>query len=311
MEVRRITSKEYKNLFPQPFSIFNSVEFAELNKGKCIGLHYLVFHESKTRLGIILGETGDMLLSPFSASYGGFSSNTAVPLQYYDEACLCLKDYAISIGKHIRIILPPPLYDELDNVKTFRALMSAGATIESIDYNHHFNLSQFEHYEQLVDSKTRNKLHKSLTLGLQFLKLDSTNPDEVARAYEVIHINHIRRGHPLRMSFQNVLDTIRIIPADFFIVTDKEGTDIAAAQIFHTSRETVQVIYWGDIPDYPQLHSMNFLSYKVFEYYYNAHSSVRTIDIGISTEDGSPNYGLCEFKENVGCLASTRFTLRL
>ena len=311
MTIRRISAKEYKSLFPQPFSIFNSVEFAELNKGKCIDLHYLAFHESKTRLGIILGETDDMLLSPFSASYGGFSSNTAVPLQYYDEACLCLRDYTHSIGKKIRITLAPPLYDELDNVKTFRALMSAGANIESIDYNHHFNLSQFERYEELVDSKTRNKLHKSLTLGLQFHKLDSKNHDEVARAYEVIRINHIRRGHPLKMSLQNVLDTIKVIPADFFIVTDQEGTDIAAAQIFHTSPHTCQVIYWGDVPDHPQLHSMNFLSYKVFEYYYNAHSSVKTIDIGISTEDGTPNYGLCEFKENVGCLATTRFTLTL
>lgn len=310
MEVKRITAKEYGDLFPHPFSMFNSVEFSELNRAKCLDVHYLIFLNNKIRLGIILGETDDMLKSPFSASYGGFSFNTAVPLQYYDEACLKLKEYAGSIGKSLRITLAPPLYDELDNAKTFRALMSAGATIESIDYNHHFDLAQFDHYEELVDSKTRNKLRTALSLDLGFEKLDSSCDSDVERAYRVIQTNHIRRGHPLRMSLQQVIDTIKVIPADFFIVTNAEGTDIAAAQIFHTSKDTVQVIYWGDIPDYPQLHSMNFLSYKVFEYYHSS-TDIKCIDIGISTEEGTPNYGLCAFKENVGCNASTRFTLKL
>ena len=55
------------------------------------------------------------------------------------------------------------------------------------------------------------------------------------------------------------------------------------------------------------LKSMNYLSYKIFEFYNS--KGIEILDIGISTECGIPNYGLCEFKENIGCDASSRFTL--
>jgi hypothetical protein len=44
---------------------------------------------------------------------------------------------------------------------------------------------------------------------------------------------------------------------------------------------------------------MNFLSYKIFEYYQS--TGIPYIDIGHSTVDSVPNNGLCEFKESIGC----------
>ena len=309
MQIIRVTSKEYQQLFPNPTSVFNSVAFSELNKEKCIELHYLVFRNPKNRLGLIVGERENGLYAPFSATYGGFSFNSNVALQHYDEACAALKEYASKISKPLYITLAPPIYNVTDNTKTFKALMRAGATIESIEYNQHFELFRFADYENILDSKIRNKLHNALNAGLTFTHLDSKNAEDVARAYEVIRINHAERGNPLRMSLQNVLDTIKIIPADFFAVTDAEGHDVAAAQIFHTTKDIYQIVYWGDIPEYSHLKSMNFLSYKVFEYYYQ--QGIKILDIGISTENGIPNYGLCEFKENIGCSATVKYTIEL
>lgn len=310
MQINRVTSKEYQQLFSVPTSVFNSVAFSELNKEKCIDVHYLAFRDSKLRLGMIIGEREDSLHVPFSATYGGFSFNSTVALQHYDEACIALKEYARNIGKPLFITLAPPIYNTTDNIKTFGAFMRAGAQIESVEYNQHFELARFEHYEDILDSKIRNKLHNALNAGLTFTQLDSKNAEDVARAYEVIRINHQERGNPLHMSLQNVLDTIKIIPADFFVVTDADGHDVAAAQIFHTTKDIYQIVYWGDVPMYSHLKSMNFLSYKVFEYYYNW-GGVKILDIGISTENGTPNYGLCEFKENIGCYSTTKFSLKL
>lgn len=309
MELLRVSAAEYKQVFPSPFSLFNSVEFSELNKEKCNDLHYLIFADSKKRLGIIIGEKVDSLRAPFSATYSGFSYNTTVALNHYDEACKLLKEYVEKINKPLFVTLPPPLYDGLDHSKTFGAMMRAGAKIQYIDYNHHFELSRFVDYDSVLDSKVRNKLHKSFDSGLRFEKLNSKSADDVERAYEVIRINHKERGNPLHMTLENVLETIKIIPADFFVVSNQDGIDIAAAQIFHTSKDTYQIVYWGDIPSYSYLKSMNYLSYKVFEYYFN--KEVKRLDIGISTENGMPNYGLCEFKENIGCYATTRLSLVL
>lgn len=309
MEIKRVDAKTYKQYFPNPFSLFNGVEFTELNKKKCMDIHYLVFKDTKIRLGIILGEKDTSMNTPFSASYGGFSYNAIVGLQYYYEACALLKKYAEGLGKKVYITLAPPIYDNSSNSKTFKAFMAAGAEVSMVEYNHHMELGGFSNYEIMLDSKVRNKLRNSMNSGLNFKKLNSSDSNDVARAYEVIKINHLERKHPLNMSLQNVLDTIKIIPADFFIASTKEGVDVASAQIFHANKDIYQIVYWGDVPAYSYLKSMNFLSYKVFEYYYSI--GIKMLDIGISTEGGVPNYGLCEFKENIGCVATLRFSLVL
>lgn len=81
-------------------------------------------------------------------------------------------------------------------------------------------------------------------------------------------------------------------------------------RFFIRKRIYVKLFIGGDVPSFSSLKSMNYLSYKVFEYYYN-NTKVKILDIGISTENGIPNYGLCEFKENIGCTATTRFSLML
>ncbi|GHT22569.1 hypothetical protein AGMMS4957_12930 [Bacteroidia bacterium] len=54
--------------------------------------------------------------------------------------------------------------------------------------------------------------------------------------------------------------------------------------------------------------TMNFLSYKVFEYYKGA--GINIVDIGTSTEEGIPNFGLCEFKESIRCFVDLKYTFR-
>jgi len=78
--------------------------------------------------------------------------------------------------------------------------------------------------------------------------------------------------------------------------------------VFHVSSVVVQVVYWGDLPEYAHLKTMNFLSYKLFEYYTG--TNIHVIDIGPSTENSIPNFGLCEFKESVGCEITNKLTFQ-
>ena len=59
------------------------------------------------------------------------------------------------------------------------------------------------------------------------------------------------------------------------------------------------MIYWGDLPEYASNRTMNFLSFKVFEYYYL--KGYGMIDVGTAMLDKKPNHGLCDFKESIGC----------
>ena len=125
------------------------------------------------------------------------------------------------------------------------------------------------------------------------------------RAYEVIRRNREEHGYPLRMTLEQVWQTVTsVVKADFFVL-EHEGRDVAAAQISHVAEGIAQVIYWGDIRKYSALRPMNFLAYSLLDHYYK--QGLRILDIGPSTEDGVPNYGLCEFKENIGCEVTLKY----
>ena len=110
------------------------------------------------------------------------------------------------------------------------------------------------------------------------------------------------------MTWDQIQETVKVIKADFFIVQQAAGKAIAAAMVFHVAEKIVQVVYWGDLPDFAHLKTMNFLSYKVFEYYKS--KEIRIIDIGPSTENSIPNFGLCEFKESIGCDITSKFSFK-
>ena len=278
-----------------------------MNAPKVDVVHYFVFKDSKVRLGICLGEKDGVLRSPFSAPFGGFSYNADDhKFKCLEEAVALLEEFANSNNKKLRITLPPDFYGSTIINETVSSFIRSGFKISHIDMNYQFYVNEFENYIEKLDSKTRNKLNQALQSDYDFIKLDSSLDSDVERAYKVIKANREWRGFPLRMSLQAVLETIKIINADFFMLS-VDGKDAAAAQVFHVAPSVVQVIYWGDAPGFAEKKVMNLLAYKVFEYYFNQ-KNIQIIDIGPSTENGIPNYGLCEFKENIGCKTALKYS---
>ena len=108
------------------------------------------------------------------------------------------------------------------------------------------------------------------------------------------------------MSEDELKQISKIINIDNFIVETKDGRVVSAAIIYHISKKIIRIIYWGNTKESKNLHSMNFLSFKIFEYYSN--SEIKYIDIGHSTVNSVPNFGLCNFKESLGCLISPKFS---
>lgn len=307
MNIRETTAIEYKETFGKLPHIYNGVEFSELNKYKTERLHYLLFEDTKVRFGIVLGEEADCLLSPFSAPFGGFTTRKPQNTEFIDEAVRLLKSFGENNHKKIILTLPPSIYEGSQVAQNVNALSRYG-NIRFIEINYHFNIERFKNYEDVIERNAKKNLHKALKEDFNFIHIDSDDTEKVARAYDVIKANREEHGYPLRMSIDNVLQTIKIIPADFFIL-EHSGRDVAAAQVFHIADDICQVIYWGDLRKYSNIRPMNCLSYRIFEYYYK--KGLRILDIGPSTEHGAPNYGLCNFKESIGCSASTKFSFEL
>jgi hypothetical protein len=307
MEILTVSFNEYAKLIPVPYHIFGSAAFSNINQDKCESLHYLLFKDSKYRLGLVAGILNNTLFSPFSAPFGGFSFlQEDIRINSIDEALSLLLEWAGLRQVHsVKLTLPPLVYHESFLSKQFNSLYRAGFEIKKTDLNYVYHLDNFSaDYPASIWYNARKNLKIGLSNNFSFRLCNTT--DEKYAAYNVIRQNRETKGFPLRMTWEQVQLSAAVIPADFFLSENNEGAAVAAAVVFHVAKGIVQVIYWGDLPDYAHLKTMNFLSYRIFEYYH--HLNLKMIDIGPSTENSIPNYGLCEFKESIGCSISCKFS---
>ncbi len=299
MEIVEVNEIIYGQSFAQPAHVFNSAAFNAINAYKCAQVYYLLFKDSKVRLGLILGVREGKLISPFSAPFGGFEATTTeVRLQTIDLALEALTQWAKSknyLG--IRIVQPPFVYGSDLLNKMHNCLYRQGYVSQNIELNYHFETSLFtaDYAMNVLWYNARKNYKRSLQAGLEFCLLE---PQEGQKAYDVIALNRQQRGFPLRMTWAQVQETMQVVQVDFFLVK-KETVSIGAAVVFHVANGIVQVVYWGDLPDYSECKTMNFLSYHLFAHYQE--QGIRIVDIGPSTENSVPNHGLCEFKESIGC----------
>lgn len=298
MEIQEVTVEVYNSVVKSTTHLFNSALFNNLNKEKCEAVFYLLFKDSKIRFGIVVGLRNNQLFSPFSASYGGFEPLFEdTKLFQIDAALASFSNWAAAKSfSGIKIIMPPFFFNEDFSAKMVNCFYRAGFEVKNKELNYHFQTQKMnDDYSKLIWYNAKKNLKKSLSKSLNFLKIQDQDGE---LAYDIIAQNRRERGFPLRLTFEQLQETGKIIPIDYFIVED--GTNkIGAAIVFHLSSNVVRVVYWGDLPEYSELKTMNFLSYSVFKYYKEI--GIPIIDIGHSTEDSVPNNGLCEFKESIGC----------
>ncbi len=298
MEIEEVTSYYYKSIFNSYQHKFNSVDFINLNSSKCDLVHFLIFKDSKIRLGLIIGERNNSLISPFSAPFGGFDVlNREIKLYQIEESLKSLEIWSRAKKiDSITIVLPPYFYGNNLFVKFSNCLQREGYEIAVSEVNYHFETVFFnDNYFDHIWPNARRSLKISNNHPLSFHKIESNRGIE---AYKIIAQNRLERGFPLRLTYEQLKDTESAIPIDYFLVF-YESVAVASAIVFHVTKTIVRVVYWGDIPKYSEFKTMNFLSFNIFNYYKCI--GVEYIDIGHSTVNSVPNHGLCEFKESIGC----------
>lgn len=214
-----------------------------------------------------------------------------------------LIEYARELGlERVRVTFPPTVYNESHIAKLYNSFYNAGFRISGCDLNFQYDLGAFgDDYEMTIDPKARQKLRAAMRGGMTFQKTS-----DIRLAYGVIRANREAKNYPLWMSYENILETIKIIKTDFFVVSTPEEQAIASAMVYEVAPSKVQIIYWGNFPGTDELRPMNFMAFHIFDYYKKAGKSF--IDIGPSTEYSVPNFGLCDFKQAIGCDTSSKIT---
>lgn len=301
MKIEEASAEEYRQLFPKPAVVYNSVAFTQLNAAKVDALHRVaVFSDNNSPLlGLTYGETAGMARAPFSAPFACFDFNR-------EHSTLTMLQAAGTICREmpgLRLTLPPALYHPSSTAKTLMSLLNAGARLLHTDWNYHLDLSR--PFEESLTSPARNKLRQAMRCGLQLEQCG------LERAYAVIVQNRRAKGYDLAMTLEQVAATTAKggpVNGDFFVLTDNDH-DVASAIVFHVTDGIAQVIYWGDVKNDICRHPMNLLAALLHRHY--ATLGLHILDIGTSGHEGAPNIGLSDFKDAIGCICTSKPTLLL
>jgi hypothetical protein len=308
MKIVELNPLEFDALFAATGTCFTTAAFSELNKSKCDAIRYLAFMDKKIRLGLILARRGTSWISPFSAPFGGFVSKNHQPtLEHVEEAIDALQDYLrAEKASNLRLTLPPLFYHPTLHTKIQHVCINKGFTVTDWDLNYHFPTVYFEedYVNRHMSRNARRNWLVSNEFDLEFIPL--SGEEGIRRAYDVIHGNRTSKGYYLSMSEDDLIRTSQVVRTDSFVAT-LDGKDLASAIVYHTATNIVQVVYWGDLPESKPCRAMHFLAHGVFGHYHD--QNIPTIDVGPAMIDNKPNYGLCEFKESIGCDIQPKLTL--
>ena len=307
MTIIEATPQEYDAHFAAYNSVFHSAAFAELHRNRCEEIKYLIFTQTSACAGIVLGRKGNDWFSPFSAPFGGFaSSKKRMPIQLVEEMVDVFIQYLNDQGVNaLKITMPPLFYQPSFLTKIQHVFSRKQLKITDWDLNYYLDTTGFgtQFVRERMSESAGKKYRKACKSGLVF----KSGFGEVAlrSAYEIILKNRTDKGYVLSMTLEQLLASAKIISVECFLV-ELDNQPIASAIVYKSTSNIAQVIYWGDLIDYQSLKTMYYLTYKVFEHYANA--GVQFVDVGPAMFENAPNYGLCDFKESIGCDLQPKLT---
>jgi len=310
LELIEMAQQEFADLTRDKCISYCTAEFQELNSYKIEKLLFFVAKDKKYRLAVSFGEKDGIWFAPFSAPFTSFIElQNYVELDYYWKFVQLLRKEAEKRSiACIDLLLPPDIYNNQGNAKTINSLLGNQFKLVYQEVNYSFNLADIdmESYRESIRHNARKNLSRALKSELCLIHCKTVH--EKTTAYSIIKRNREENGYALAMSQNQVFDTGKIIDQDYFLVQNNSNVYIAAAIVFRIDRHCVQVVYWGDIRDEGQYRPINFLAYELIKYYKSCGYSV--LDIGPSSKAGEPNFGLCEFKESIGCIVSSKYRYR-
>lgn len=313
MKATRTSPSEYARYFPDPSVAYNTVDFSELNKGKCLDVHYLLLTDDggKVRLGITLGLCEDGLKAPFSAPFGCIEETRPQQISYYLEAVDALRAYGTEQQCGIRLTLPPCIYSRNSHIeKQYMAALTRGVTQPYSDCNYVRHLSYGADVLFGLSRHARTFYRSACRKGLSYQVGEASDSLMLGEAYGIVQRNHQAQGYPVHMSMDQIESTLRClghrVRGEVFIVSC--GNESVAASINYVHADgIVQPVYWGHIVDTGYLRPMNYLAVEMARHY--ASRGLAWLDLGTSSLHGIPNYGLCRFKESLGYELLTKPTL--
>ena len=283
--------------------LFNRHGFFQLHAAERRGVYFEWEQDSKVVATIHFMEVESGLWrSPARGTYAGLAWVPGLGLESlfgFHEAVLARLR---SLGASRLEVLPAPM---AHNPTAFSIqeylLRTCGYQTSQCDLNHSLEVDARPLAERMSYGNLK-RLRKCAREGLVALPLQHT---DLPAVYETIASNRASKGHEMSMSLLQLQAMVERFPEAVKLFGCRLGGDLVAAAVcLQVDEGVLYVFYWGDRPGYASLSPVVSLADAI--YAYCQIQGIGLLDVGTSTVDSQPNFGLIQFKSGLGFEASLK-----
>lgn len=202
----------------------------------------------------------------------------------------------------------PALYSEIEPM-AMNALYCAGWRVHGVSLNFAIPATSPMNYMSSLPRQTRHTLQQSQDGGMNHAV--ALSDESWRECYDLLAENRRVKGRKLSLDFDYVLAMKEAFGELVTMHATFDASDrLVAAALLYRVAKGIDVVQWhGDLPE----HGLPFspMPYMVASYVMTAMEQGATVvDLGISSNDGVPDPGLCRFKRSVGAIAMQRLVLQ-
>jgi hypothetical protein len=287
-------------------SLFHGATFFRLHSGER-GQYFEWASTAKVAATVHFTPVGDggLWRSPARGTFAGFASESGLRIEslfaFYDAVEASLRCEG---AKRMEVLLAPIAHDPIAYSNQLYLLRSRGFEINQCDLNHSLEIDS-RSLSDRMSYGNRKRLRKCQREGLVGERLPLSSLSSV---YETLLANRESKGYVMSMTLPELQIMVDTFPSAITLFGCRDGTSLAAAGMcIRLSSAVLYVFYWGDQPGYESLSPVVSVAEAI--YAYALEQQVKLLDIGASTLDRDPNFGLIEFKRGLGFTESLKVRL--
>lgn len=287
-------------------SIFNTAQFFDLHKSEAALYFQLCVGSPPETVGVVHFtpvEPGHYR-SPRCGTFGSFEFRKTLGMEavegFVSEVERVLKESGANV---IEIFDPPAILDPPKAAVLYNILCRRGYQVQIVELDCTLAVDKAT-FPEKVEYNLRKRINKCTREGMVARQVDASLCPQV---YDVIAQNRAAKGFPMTMTCGAILKMIEVFPDRMiFFGAFAKDTLIASSICINIGRGLLYVFYWGDLPGYEKFSPVCLIAQEIYDY---ARTNGFTLmGLGTSTKDGIPNYGLINFKREMGCIESLKLS---
>lgn len=299
----QIFLQEVKIYTFDPF-LFLQAEHLILQRGEQV---WVLFAENKQGIEamISLFLEGDKAYSPLRMSFGGIIATETTRYTDIDTFVQFVLSFCKKHNiKELQITSYPFSYAPNLSAICSQIFLQNGFCITNAELTHYLTLTK--NFEENLHLSALRRLKKCQRSNFTFELWENADLHFV---YEFVASNRQRKNYPISMPFEDFQKTILAFPNKYLVFVLKSKQEIIALTVaIIINQKILYNFYPADKKEYLSYSPMIMLMAGLYEF--AKEKGFQILDLGISSEQSKPNYGLIRFKENLACQSSLKLSFR-